>query len=801
MLHFIQGDNMKKLVALLAATLSGALTLTAATPVVVWDGASLENNFSTLTKTVGDNTYTLTVNENASVAADGSYITIGTENQKKTVTITANSEASAPFGSTSASGFSAIIRASKTATSLGSNRAIINFYSANQEAGSSIGQKPGGYAFPFVNGGAFPDYATSEPVFTSGDDIQSIALTYGTNPQGGTAIYVNGVQVYQAATMTSSYFTTPTGVSVGGMGIDGSGKMYALQGMKIYAIAVFTNRLTAAEVAAYTFPSVLTGETTVSAINALYGTASEIDVYLADGVKVTGDTTFNASTVHFHCEGSFSMTAPENNEATFDFSDVVGQPILVYRGAVPSVSGSNFTSNSIPAFVTDAAQWTGTIWLKETSVVDFNPNNYGNASSTVRLSGVSGYFANGSIACDPAIELVNDSYNYGLDVNNGYSRDASNSDRQIVMSRLKGTGALWTSVPNKGQTVLMQILDWSEFSGPVQLVNKIVVFGSYLPPVAEFNTSGGIYIGTQASVTLGSQWRADGGIHVYGTLKATGVGTDQIRDGTVVHTYDSGKFVLVNSSDVNNEASTNFGNIRGTGTIRYESDGNYFRILSQNNFPTNMTVEVELQNGLVIPNPNVTNVIGSLSGKKNIRSDWNTGNRDLKILQAKNTEWRGIFANEDRLGSVVVAPGVSSAGTLTLSGTQTASNGLAVESGAAVNLTGTWVGNVDVAGTIGGTGTITGNLTVDDGFISADQAVTGPLNVSGDVTFSGAIAVVYPEGTTLSSRQTLMTAGGSMTAASGATFAVKAGSKTIGIAGIYGNTLRTTQSPFILRIR
>ena len=86
----------------------------------------------------------------------------------------------------------------------------------------------------------------------------------------------------------------------------------------------------------------------------------------------------------------------------------------------------------------------------------------------------------------------------------------------------------------------------------------------------------------------------------------------------------------------------------------------------------------------------------------------------------------------------------STAGTLTLSGAQTASNGLIVETGASVNLTGTWVGATTVAGTFGGTGTLTGDLTFSDGatfkvFATDDNG----LAVSGTVTCpeEGTVAV------------------------------------------------------------
>ena len=76
---------------------------------------------------------------------------------------------------------------------------------------------------------------------------------------------------------------------------------------------------------------------------------------------------------------------------------------------------------------------------------------------------------------------------------------------------------------------------------------------------------------------------------------------------------------------------------------------------------------------------------------------------------------KALYDYYDRFKGFIVAPGVSGAGTLTRSGTQPQSRVLTVEAGAKVNLTGTWVGPVTVAGTLGGTGTITGDLTLSDG--------------------------------------------------------------------------------------
>ena len=94
------------------------------------------------------------------------------------------------------------------------------------------------------------------------------------------------------------------------------------------------------------------------------------------------------------------------------------------------------------------------------------------------------------------------------------------------------------------------------------------------------------------------------------------------------------------------------------------------------------------------------------------------------------------------MGTVTVAPGATTAGTLTLSGTQAASNNLVVESGAKVNLTGTWVGPTTVSGTLSGTGTVDGALTLADGSTlianTADPLTVSSLSLpsTGTVTIS-----------------------------------------------------------------
>ena len=592
------------------------------------------------------------------------------------------------------------------------------------------------------------------------------------------------------------------------LGGDESGKAFNGAGFKIEEVALFINEYyTASDVASYEFPAkIYTSDVNVSTINTDFSDASEIDVYLADGVTVTGDTTFTATKVNFHCYGSFNMTPPANNEATFDFSDVAGSPVIIYNGATPTVSGSKFTSNVIPSFVTDSTQWTGTIWIKNVAVSNFAPSNFGNANSTVRLSGVSGHFAQGSVSCAPAIELVNDSYQYGFYVSDGFSRSAAYPNNVVVINKLKGNGALWTG--NLADTVLMQVLDWSEYSGSIQLVNKIVVFGSYLPTVSEFNTSGGIYIGANETVAIpsGKEWRADGKVHVYGTFKATGL--SQLKSAvansnpaTIVHAYDSGTFVLTTNATAD-DMNTDYSKITGTGTLRYE--GNAYRTISTNNFPTTMTVDNRLTAGILHRIPGLEITIGSLAGDGYLRSDWSgtSSDRDLRVLQAKDTTWSGKFwtTNPHRFRSLIVAPGATSSGTLTISATHEAaeSTGLTVESGAKVNLTGTWVGATTVAGTLGGTGTITGDVTLSEGATLKVNDLADPLTVTGAFTVTGAVTIELPEGASLGT----VVKTTSKPDISGAKFTVKVGgvAKTLKVSAT-ANGLAVRNLPFVILFR
>ena len=473
---------------------------------------------------------------------------------------------------------------------------------------------------------------------------------------------------------------------------------------------------------------------------------------------VANGTTFSPQSVTFIKNGSLSIAENGRLSAT-TFS---------YEGSLP-ISGNAFTSTTIDSDVTNAERWGGTVWLKNINVSDFNPNNYGHGptetmpASTVKLSGVWGFFPQESLVT-PDLELVNDKYEYGLKINNGYSRSANSPGNVIVFEKLKGDGAIWTE--GGAPTVLVNIKNFDEYSGDIQLANKIVVLGDVVPEVSEHNASGTIYIGTNVVATIPSnkQWRADGGIHVKGELKVADAVDNRIRSGTRVVTYDTGVVTLTAVSGA--RWNFDYSKIEGTGALCFAGTS-WCSLTTNNTISASLTVKNEQPDGLVVPpytplpdgEKNYICEIGSLSGSGSFRGDydWNSGEnakRTLRIKQSKDTEWSGIVgAGAARIGKISVAPGESNAGTLTLSGTAQYAVALEVEANAKINITGKWKGNVTVSSesVLSGTGTIEGNLTLNDGAVlrANDESET-PLTINGSVTSSenATVTIEIPEGKT-----------------------------------------------------
>lgn len=421
-------------------------------------------------------------------------------------------------------------------------------------------------------------------------------------------------------------------------------------------------------------------------------------------------------------EGGFVVNGTLNVDGTLASTHptkaVSGAGTVVFTGRAPTVSGDAWWKN---------ADWTGTVQVKDvTNMVGDSRtgvwlkfNDYGNSGSVVEMNNVTGWLETG-YTCTVPLKVTGSLY-----LNNGGSGKSS----AFKVGTLLGSGTI--SGDGSATTVVFNITDdWSGFTGTIGLNNKCIVFGETIPDEL---TAGTIYISEGAVVTpqqSSGTWWAVGGIKVDGELRAPNLG--KFGGGTTITTTDNGIFTLLTASQIDDQ-STSYARITGTGTLRYaDGGGNNWRTLSQTDFPTGMICENNISAGLILKTAGGNHTIGSLAGSGKVRSDWGDGDRNLRILQAKDTTYSGLFDTDDRVGTVTVAPGASTAGTLTISNTQTASNALTIESGAKVNLTGTWVGATTVAGTIGGTGTLTGNLTFSDG--ATFKANASALTVSGTVT-------------------------------------------------------------------
>ena len=528
--------------------------------------------------------------------------------------------------------------------------------------------------------------------------------------------------------------------------LSGSGKLCcggtgnaAAPTLKVYDASGFTGSIdtTNADDASKTFLVVVfCNESFNEDLNAKFiDTGLKRTIFVASGTEVTlpAGQTWTAAT-GFWVEGTLNANGALASSAA---TAIRGSGTVVFTGVPSPADGENETK------WWKNANWTGAVQVKNVTnlvggsnyngtYIDFN--QYGHAGSIFELNNVTGWI-NYNYTCVPKLKITGTLY-----LNNGVSEKAN----AFKVGTLLGSGTI-SGDGSADKAVFNVTDDWSGFTGTFGLNNKCIVFGSTIPDTL---TAGTIYVSEGAVVTpqqTSGTWWAVGGIKVDGELRAPNLG--KFGGGTTIITTDNGVFTLTDSNNTDDK-EVDYARITGTGTLRYADVSGKWRSLSKVNFPTSMICENNLSSGLILTTQG-DNIIGSLAGSGQMRSDWggsgNTGDRDLRILQAKDTTYSGVFSSSnDRVRDVYVAPGTSTAGTLTLSGTQTASNGLTVESGAAVNLTGTWVGATTVNGTIGGTGTLTGNLTFGAGStFKAFASDADGLSVSGSIAYpaSGTVTV------------------------------------------------------------
>lgn len=185
-------------------------------------------------------------------------------------------------------------------------------------------------------------------------------------------------------------------------------------------------------------------------------------------------------------------------------STVTGAGVIGYTGVAPDVLES----------WADEDNWTGTVWVQGLSQNAWNPTGLGNANSTLRLSGFTGYFAQAYITVPFAVELENSTYSSAMNVNNGFSYNPSGK-AYFATPTLKGSGTYTANTD--GGSLFIVTDDWSGFTGTFALSGKTVWLGYAAPgtspgwapgdaDVAAGTVSGGIRIAAGKSVDWNAGW-------------------------------------------------------------------------------------------------------------------------------------------------------------------------------------------------------------------------------------------------------------------------------------------------------
>lgn len=224
---------------------------------------------------------------------------------------------------------------------------------------------------------------------------------------------------------------------------------------------------------------------------------SEIEV---QGEFGAGEITFGSVSITLVKGASIAVTSATS--ATF-----AGEGQVVFSGVAPSAAAKEIFQN--------AAQWTGTVWLKNLNLTNanFDMDNYGNADSKIKLTGITGYAAQASnpgvIDCSVPVELVDEDETLAVDLSNGFSNLKNQPENVCTYTFAKITGS--GTFKNSGGDCSPQyrFVDVADFTG------KLWVAKNMRFSIGEgegFGKSGAIVIDGDA--TIGCTLEARTGISV-----------------------------------------------------------------------------------------------------------------------------------------------------------------------------------------------------------------------------------------------------------------------------------------------
>ena len=452
-----------RIVAMLALMLPLAAMATAPTATAVWR-SNLGQSY-----TIGGHTYTITPGTDNTVNLDGNLVIGGT---------TSGGVIALPSGVNKVS----VLIKYKNLVGAPSGTP----YTALATVKESGNYEPGLYAdtdtYPagltlVGNFGTSNVYALSptEPELVAGEGYFMFAYSAPEGTAGYTGSAVSSLTGGRNGNLHWSN-NTINSVSIGGGHTTTVGIPWS--GLEIEEVALFVGSyLSASDVAEYVFPTVTVDSavTTMSALNTKVADLGNEFLYFSDAATVTLDEEPSAATTAY----------------------------------------------------LQSANWNGTVLIKDEDKNNINPTLYGNKNSTLKLSGVKGFFyhARNDVnrqylnTVTPAIELEDsdtEGREYGFYQANGYSFPGASNQFLVNTPELKGSGTLKCDSSGAGSTIktLLIVDKWDAFTGKLNLSASAVWFGTGLPALDGTDdgliVTGGVRLGSTIPANY-STWTVSGG--------------------------------------------------------------------------------------------------------------------------------------------------------------------------------------------------------------------------------------------------------------------------------------------------
>ena len=231
-----------------------------------------------------------------------------------------------------------------------------------------------------------------------------------------------------------------------------------------------------------------------------------------DGVTLTVSGSALTAADEIEVTGAGVVKAGAAN--TFN-GTIVGDGTLVYDNLTPS--GATFTNDA----------WEGVLWFKNGTRTSMDASALAGANSTLRLTGVTGYFNYGKTSTG-ALDLQDDGETKAFTLSDGWS-----DYNPTVFAKLTGSGTLAAS--NTGVSHRYVFKDPSAFSGTIDMSGKVfrIILGdnTSLSPAKDGTIT--VVSGATVNIAAGKTWTSDGGIEVDGTLNlGAGATAPKLKSGS-----------------------------------------------------------------------------------------------------------------------------------------------------------------------------------------------------------------------------------------------------------------------------